>query len=151
MFYNARYNSPIGELYITADDKALLSVSFSAETVKNKAQNKIVKDTINQLDEYFTCKRKSFDLPLCPNGTEFQKRVWNALLKIPYGEVRSYKDIAIAIGNPNASRAVGHANNQNPIAIIIPCHRVIGSNGDLIGYGGGLDKKRILLNLEKKK
>ena len=93
-------------------------------------------------------KRKSFDLPLKPEGTEFQKKVWNALLDIPYGETRSYKDIAVAIGNPKACRAVGMANNRNPISIIIPCHRVIGANGSLVGYGGGLPIKIELLNLE---
>ncbi len=151
MFYRACYNSPIGELYITADDEALLSVSFSAETIKNNLQNKIIKDTIKQLDEYFLGRRKNFDLPICPKGSDFQKLVWSELLKIPYGELKTYKDIAISIGNPNASRAVGNANNKNPIAIIIPCHRVIGSNGNLTGYAGGLDKKQKLIKFEKSK
>ena len=151
MFYRTCYNSPIGELYITADDEALLSVSFSAETIKNNLQNKIIKDTIKQLDEYFLGRRKNFDLPICPKGSDFQKLVWSELLKIPYGELKTYKDIAISIGNPNASRAVGNANNKNPIAIIIPCHRVIGSNGNLTGYAGGLDKKQKLIKFEKSK
>ena len=151
MLYQSKYNSPIGELYITADDEALLSVSFSAETIKNNLQNKIIKDTIKQLDEYFLGRRKNFDLPICPKGSDFQKLVWSELLKIPYGELKTYKDIAISIGNPNASRAVGNANNKNPIAIIIPCHRVIGSNGNLTGYAGGLDKKQKLIKFEKSK
>ena len=100
--------------------------------------------------EYFDGKRKIFDLPLKPEGTEFQLKDWNALREIPYGETRSYKDIAIAIGNPKACRAVGTANHNNPISIIIPCHRVIGSDGSLTGYGGGLDKKTYLLELEQK-
>ena len=94
-------------------------------------------------------RRREFQLPLAPKGTEFQQKVWKALLDIPYGETRSYGEIARAIGNPKASRAVGMANNRNPIAIIIPCHRVIGSTGKLVGYGGGLDKKEFLLNLER--
>ncbi|NLK00335.1 MAG: methylated-DNA--[protein]-cysteine S-methyltransferase [Clostridia bacterium] len=102
-----------------------------------------------QLDEYFNGKRKNFDLPLAPQGTEFQKKVWGALLEIPYGETRSYKDIAIQIENPKAFRAVGMANNRNPISIIIPCHRVVGHNGRLVGYGGGLPMKEYLLDLEK--
>lgn len=103
-----------------------------------------------QLREYFDGKRKIFDLPLKPEGTEFQLKDWNALREIPYGETRSYKDIAFAIGNPKACRAVGTANHNNPISIIIPCHRVIGSDGSLTGYGGGLDKKTYLLELEQK-
>ncbi len=102
-----------------------------------------------ELDEYFEGKRKSFDIELAPIGTDFQKKVWDALLKIPYGATCTYKDIATAIGNPNASRAVGGANNKNPIPIIIPCHRVIGANKALVGYAYGLEMKRYLLDLEK--
>jgi methylated-DNA-[protein]-cysteine S-methyltransferase len=101
-----------------------------------------------QLEEYFAGRRRGFDLPLDLRGTGFQKRCWQELLKIPYGETRSYADIARAIGNPLAVRAVGLANGQNPIAIIVPCHRVIGSDGSLTGYGGGLETKRWLLELE---
>ena len=100
--------------------------------------------------EYLNGKRKSFDIKYEINGTEFQKKVWKELTDIPYGETRSYKEIAVAVGNPKASRAVGMANNKNPIAIIVPCHRVIGSDGKLVGYAGGLDMKRALLTLEKK-
>ena len=149
MLYQCKYNSPIGELYITADDYSLLSVSFSSKENEISSENNIIKNTKKQLDEYFSRRRKVFDLPLNPIGTEFQKSVWKELIKIPYGQTRTYKEIAIAIGNPNASRAVGNANNKNPIAIIIPCHRVIGSNGDLTGYAGGLDKKQLLLTHEK--
>lgn len=141
-----KYNSKIGDIYIQADETWLYRVSFSPiEVTKN---NLIIKETIKQLDEYFLGIRKTFELPVNPIGTEFQKKVWNELIKIPYGEIRSYKDIAINIGNPNASRAIGNANHKNPIAIIIPCHRVIGSNGNLTGYAGGLNKKQLLLNLE---
>ena len=99
--------------------------------------------------EYLDGKRKEFDFPYKMIGTEFQKKVWHALTKIPYGETRTYKEIATAVGNPKASRAVGMANNRNPIFIVVPCHRVIGANGKLVGYAGGLDMKDALLSLEK--
>lgn len=128
---------------------------------KNDENNKNVDDFIekdtkllvkakNELEEYFEGKRKEFDLPLKQEGTEFQKKVWNALSKIPYGEKRTYKEIAKMIGNEKASRAVGMANNKNNIPIIIPCHRVIGSSGKLVGYALGLDMKQYLLDLESK-
>lgn len=108
-----------------------------------------VQSVFDELDEYFAGDRKQFDVPLTfIGGTPFQRKVWHALRNIPYGEVRSYKDIASAIGTPKAVRAVGGANNKNPISIIVPCHRVIGSNGALVGYGGGLEKKEYLLKLE---
>lgn len=109
----------------------------------------LLRKTIQQLEEYFTGKRKNFDLPLNPPGTEFQKKVWQALCKVPYGSTCSYKDIAEEVNNPKAYRAVGLANNKNPIMIIIPCHRVIGVNGDLVGYGGGIELKKKLLELEQ--
>jgi methylated-DNA-[protein]-cysteine S-methyltransferase len=107
-------------------------------------------ETRRQLQEYFAGQRNVFDLPLDFAGTEFQKKVWQALLSIPYGQTRSYRDIAEQIGNIKAVRAVGAANGKNPISIIAPCHRVIGRSGKLIGFAGGLDKKEILLNLEQK-
>lgn len=106
-------------------------------------------ELFEQLDQYFECRRKSFDLPLRMEGTDFQKKVWEELTRIPYGETRTYGQIAEAIGNPKASRAVGMANNRNPVAIIVPCHRVIGSDGSLTGYAGGLEIKEKLLNIEK--
>jgi len=109
----------------------------------------LVIQAAKQLEEYLSGDRKQFDLPLNPVGTEFQKSVWHMLQTIPYGEHWSYKQVAIALGKPTAARAVGMANNKNPIAIIIPCHRVIGSNGDLVGYAGGLAIKEQLLKLEK--
>ena len=109
----------------------------------------LVIQAANQLEEYLSGSRKQFDLPLNPSGTEFQKKVWDILRTIPYGEHWSYKQVAIALEKPTAARAVGMANNKNPIPIIIPCHRVIGSNGDLVGYAGGLEIKGQLLNLEK--
>ncbi len=101
-----------------------------------------------QLLEYFDGKRKTFDVPFELNGTDFQKKVWSALTRIPYGETRSYKDIAIAVGNHKASRAIGMANNKNPITVIVPCHRVIGASGKLVGYAGGLSMKEFLLKME---
>ena len=109
----------------------------------------LLKKAAKQLTEYFAGKRREFDLPLDFTGTGFQKKVWAALLTIPYGETRSYGEIAKQIGNPKACRAVGMANNRNPIAIICPCHRVIGADGSLVGFGGGLPAKQFLLDLEK--
>lgn len=103
-----------------------------------------------QLEEYLEGKRKNFSLPINPDGSEFQKKVWKELLKIPYGETRCYQEIAIGIGNEKASRAIGMANHNNPIAIMIPCHRVIGKNGALVGYAGGMERKVQLLELEQK-
>ena len=144
-----KYNSIIGDIFISADENFLLSVQFVNHNFIENQENKIIRQTIKQFDEYFRGKRKKFELPLNPKGTEFQKKVWQQLMNIPYGKTSTYKDIATLIGNTNASRAVGNANNKNPIAIIIPCHRVIGSNNKLTGYAGGLDKKEKLLNLEK--
>ena len=144
-----KYNSIIGDIFISADENFLLSVQFVNHNFIENQENKIIRQTIKQFDEYFRGKRKKFELPLNPKGTEFQKKVWLQLMKIPYGKSATYKDIATLIGDSNASRAVGNANNKNPIAIIIPCHRVIGSNNKLTGYAGGLDKKEKLLNLEK--
>ena len=144
-----KYNSIIGDIFISADENSLLSVKFVNHNFIENKENKIIRQTIKQLDEYFNGKRKKFELPLNPKGTEFQKKVWQQLMNIPYGKTSTYKDIATLIGNTNASRAVGNANNKNPIAIIIPCHRVIGRNNKLTGYAGGLDKKEKLLNLEK--
>lgn len=122
-------------------------VSGSEECIEQETS--LLKNAFVQLEEYFNGERKEFDLPLDPKGTDFQKKVWNALRNIPYGETRSYKQVAAAIGQANASRAVGMANNKNPLIILIPCHRVIGANGSLVGYAGGLDVKQKLLDLEK--
>ena len=115
----------------------------------NIVETKLIKEAYNQLNEYFNKEREQFELPLSPQGTEFQLKVWSALREIPYGETCSYKDIAIKVGNEKASRAVGMANNRKPIAIFVPCHRVIGANGKLVGYAGGLDIKEKLLEMEK--
>ncbi len=147
MFYQY-LNSPIGFIKITANNEAINEVIF-VENEKEDNPNALTQEVTNQLMEYFEGKRKVFNLPLSPIGTSFQQAVWEALCSIPYGETRSYGEIAKMIGNPKASRAVGMANNRNPISIIIPCHRVIGASGKLVGYGGGIDKKIYLLDLEK--
>lgn len=147
MFYQY-LNSPIGFIKITANNEAINEVIF-VENEEEDNPNALTQEVTNQLMEYFEGKRKVFNLPLSPIGTSFQQAVWEALCSIPYGETRSYGEIAKMIGNPKASRAVGMANNRNPISIIIPCHRVIGASGKLVGYGGGINKKIYLLDLEK--
>lgn len=146
------YDTPIGKIGIAEEDGALTQLTFRTELPAGAVleETPLIAQCRQQLDEYFAGKRKSFDLPLCPKGTEFQKKVWASLCKIPYGETRTYGEIAAAVGNPKAARAVGMANNRNPISVLVPCHRVIGSGGKLVGYGGGLDKKRFLLDLEQK-
>ena len=135
-----------------ADKAAICGVFFDTGSTPNgyeKKETPLIKKAAQQFDEYFDGKRKSFNLPLSLSGTEFQMKVWNALQNIPYGETISYGELAAIIGNPKASRAVGMANNRNPIPIIVPCHRVIGHDGSLTGYAGGLELKRLLLELEK--
>ena len=149
--YNAYYDSPIGILEITGTDQAITNVRFVDKKVDPEPSIPLpLKDCCRQLYEYFVGDRKEFALKLRIIGTPFQKKVWNQLLKIPFGETVSYKDIAAAIENEKAVRAVGGANGKNNIAIIIPCHRVIAHDGTLGGYGGGLDKKEWLLDHEKK-
>lgn len=145
------YDAKIGKIKIEENGMAITKVEFIGKDIQEEIGNEteLLKETIKQLEEYFEGKRNFFDLPLEPKGTEFQKKVWKTLIEIPYGETRSYGDIAKIIGNEKASRAVGMANNKNPIPIIIPCHRVIGANGKLVGYAGGLDLKMKLLELEK--
>ena len=144
--------TPIGELLLTADDDgALTGVNLPnrhPDPVGWERDDELLEPARRQLTEYFAGERTTFDLPLRPAGAPFQLRVWEALLRIPYGETVSYGEIAREIGHPTASRAVGAANGRNPIAIVVPCHRVIGANGSLTGYGGGLECKRALLDLE---
>lgn len=143
------YISPVGNIIIKENGNAITNISFGQGKRENEfSPSPLIIRTINQLREYFEGKRKIFDLPLAPKGTDFQKKVWQSLLEIPYGETRSYKEIATKVGNPKAYRAVGMANNKNPIAIVIPCHRVIGKNGELTGYAGGMDVKSYLIKLE---
>jgi methylated-DNA-[protein]-cysteine S-methyltransferase len=147
------YEYPLGLIGIAEENGAVSRVFFSREKKPREADpapTPILQKAAAQLAEYFARKRTCFDLPLSLHGTDFQISVWNALRTIPCGETRSYKDIAAQIGNPKASRAVGMANHHNPIAVIIPCHRVIGQNGGLTGYAGGLESKKYLLDLEKR-
>ena len=141
-------NSPIGPLTLTAGENGIISVTFEKTDANDDFT--LLNEAEKQLSQYFSGKRREFSLPLDMRGTPFQIKVWNALLKIPYGQTASYKDIACAVGNSKACRAVGNANNKNPLPILIPCHRVIGSNAALTGYAGGLEVKKFLLDLEKK-
>ena len=149
--------SPVGKLKLVASDKGLVAILWEndnprrvrlAELIANN-QHPILVETERQLREYFAGKRKTFSVALDMRGTRFQKDVWEALLAIPFGETRSYGQLAKQLGNPQATRAVGAANGRNPISIIVPCHRVIGSSGKLTGFAGGLDTKAHLLNLEQ--
>ena len=148
--------SPIGELLLTGDTHFICSVHVCKQ--KNAPiiggdwlrNDSVFSNAVLQLNEYFSGFRFQFDLPLAPAGTEFQKRVWNGLCQIPYGKTCGYGEMARDLGNPNASRAVGMANGRNPISIIVPCHRVIGANGSLTGYGGGLTAKKWLLDHESR-
>ena len=142
-------SSPIGRVWLCSDTEAVTGLYFTRREGEWGDALPLHREAAKQLGEYFSGERREFDLPLHPTGTPFQLAVWQALRTIPYGETRSYGQIAAAVENPKASRAVGMANNHNPISIIIPCHRVIGSTGKLVGYGGGLAVKRALLELEK--
>lgn len=146
--YTTYYNSPCGPLEICAGNAGITSVYFVSKKSKKIYPNNILLDCVKQLDEYFKKKRKMFSVPLDLQGTEFQKRVWNELLNIPFGKTISYLQLAIRLGDKKIIRAVGGANGRNPVSVIVPCHRVIGANGDLVGYGGGLDKKKWLLEHE---
>lgn len=155
-FFTAGYQSPIGRLDLAMSERGLAVLAFEgrwvapygskdARWVEDPRRLRVV---TTQLDEYFAGERRSFDLPLDLRGPEFHLRCWKALLRIPYGETWSYARMAAEVGSPQASRAVGQANHHNPVAIIVPCHRVIASNGSLAGFGGGLPAKEFLLNLE---
>jgi methylated-DNA-[protein]-cysteine S-methyltransferase len=147
--------SPVGKLLLVADEEGLLEVAFAeGRTVPVvdsswTCDGALLREPVRQLDAFFAGELRDFDLPLKPRGTGFQQRVWKLLCEIPFGETISYGELARRAGNPAASRAVGLANGSNPIAIVIPCHRVIGSNGKLTGYGGGLDNKRWLIDFER--
>jgi methylated-DNA-[protein]-cysteine S-methyltransferase len=150
--------SPTGALTLVASDAGLAAIQWHMyapgksrlSPCEENPGHPVIAAAITQLTEYFAGTRTAFDLPLDPSGTSFQRAVWAQLLTIPYGETRSYADIARAIGRPTATRAVGAANGQNPLPIVAPCHRVIGSNGALTGFGGGLPNKILLLDLERR-
>ena len=145
-------SSPVGDLVLTGDGASITRIGFAARTPIDPGWREDPAPfaaAVDQLGEYFAGDRRSFDLPLAPDGTAFQRRVWQALAAIPYGETTSYAALAEAIGHPGSARAVGAANGANPLAIVVPCHRVVGADGTLTGYAGGLDAKRSLLTLEE--
>ncbi len=157
---NARFfttaSSPVGRLTLVAAGDRLVALTFDDDSHAARARGDAARDdrrlraVATQLEEYFAGTRTAFDLSLAPEGTAFQKKVWAALRRIPFGDTASYGQIARAIGTPTAARAIGGANHRNPIAIMIPCHRVIGADGSMTGYGGGLRRKRLLLDLESR-
>lgn len=155
LFYN-EIESPVGKLTLVANSNALVAVLWEREhpkrvkfgTAKLHRQQPILLEAERQLAEYFSGGRVEFDLPLEPDGSEFQKKVWQLLREIPFGQTRSYRDLAKAVGSAKAARAVGAANSKNPLSIIVPCHRVVGSDGSLTGFAGGLETKAALLTLE---
>jgi methylated-DNA-[protein]-cysteine S-methyltransferase len=157
LFYK-EVNTPVGNLKLVASSKALVAVLWEQEppnrvrlgTLKLDQRHPILLETERQLSEYFAGKRTQFALPLEPRGSEFQKNVWRALKKIPFGETRSYLELARRMGSPKACRAVGAANGKNPLSIVVPCHRVVGTSGRLTGFAGGLQAKATLLALEAK-
>lgn len=154
MKYYKQIDSPLGFITLQANDTGLLGAWFETQTTqpddlgKQTLQHPILQQAETALQDYFNGQKKRFNIPIAASGTEFQKRVWQALTTIPFGETRSYQDLANAIGNPKAVRAVGLANGKNPVSILVPCHRVIGSNGKLTGYAGGIERKSWLLKHE---
>jgi methylated-DNA-[protein]-cysteine S-methyltransferase len=149
--HETTYMSPVGPLQLVADDDALLQLNF-AETAGDRhdeAASPVLAAACAQLDEYFAGTRTTFDIPLRLQGSPWEQRVWEALLTVGYGETVSYGEIAAQVGAPSSARAVGAANGRNPVAIVVPCHRVIGASGKLTGYGGGLERKSTLLDLER--
>lgn len=157
MKYYTKFASKFGEITLIGDENGINRLHWESDEVKRPLEispdwernDEFFAEARKQLQEYFAGERKTFDLKLNPQGTDFQKRVWSALSEIPYSELRSYQDIAIAIGNKKACRAVGMANSKNPIPIIVPCHRVIGKSGKLIGFAIGLKTKQSLIQLER--
>lgn len=148
--YRACHHSQIGPLEVVGNQKGILTITFGAdefETDRNLPA--LMAECLRQLTEYFKGRRQKFSIPLVLAGTDFQKAVWRQLQKIPFGQTASYGDVARAVGSPRAFRAVGNANNKNPIPLIIPCHRVIGSDGKLVGFGGGIWRKEWLLEHEQ--
>ena len=150
-FFVKYYNSPVGWLKIKTDNSSLIAVSFSDKEGKSTEHTPaVMQETIRQLNEYFEGTRKSFEINLAPAGTDFQRKIWKLVEQVPFGETTSYLDIAISSGSEKNTRAVGLANGKNPIPVIVPCHRIIGTNGKLTGYAGGLERKRWLLLHEQK-
>lgn len=156
--YYIPYTSPVGVLYLVAQGRHLTGVVFAKNwksyrkklSEVEQSELPVLQKTQKQLEEYFQGKRRKFDLPMHLSGTPFQTRTWKSLSKIPFAKTKSYKEQAVLVGSPNAVRAIGRTNGLNPLSIVLPCHRVIGSNGSLTGYGGGLGVKQYLLELEKR-
>lgn len=156
--YQTSMSSPVGTLTLVATDAALVAIRWQGEddararvpTPVAAPDQPVLRAAAVQLEEYFAGDREVFDLPLAGAGTPFQQAVWRALVTIPFGETRSYRDIAVALGQPTATRAVGAANGRNPLPIVVPCHRVVGADGSLTGFGGGLENKRWLLGHERR-
>lgn len=149
MTFRCTVDSPIGMLTLVEEDGALKELHFGAQPHARQDDTPLLEQAAQELSEYFGGQRKQFTVPLSPEGTAFQQKCWQALCKIPYGETRTYAQQADLIGRPKACRAVGMANHRNPLPIFIPCHRVIGKNGKLTGYAGGLKTKEILLTIER--
>jgi methylated-DNA-[protein]-cysteine S-methyltransferase len=141
-------SSPLGNIFLSTQDDSISELRFTTEEVSKEPLNSLLTEAKKQLDDYFSSKRKTFNLPVVLSGTPFQYQVWEAVNKIPFGQTTSYLKLSQVLGNPAAIRAVGAAIGANPILVIIPCHRIIGTNGQLTGYAGGLDRKEKLLELE---
>lgn len=150
MEYQTSFSSPLGFLILESDGRSVTGISFSESDLQEQKSCAVLEVCREQLDLYFSGKMFDFTLPLAPEGTEFQQKVWAGLLKIPYGETITYMELAVRLGDAKAIRAVGTANGRNPIAIVIPCHRVIGAGNKLTGYAGGIWRKKLLLELEMK-
>lgn len=146
---SAIYPFPFGQLKIEYEDGAVTLLKRTEEPARDEGRTELTDLTFGQITEYLEGRRREFDFPYRLQGTEFQQKVWRALRAIPYGETRTYGEVAAAVGSPKAARAVGMANHQNPVLIAVPCHRVIGADGSLVGYGSGLDMKEALLRLER--
>ena len=148
MQYQISFKSQMGILVIKSNGVSITEISFAEENLQQQQPCEVLEDCKMQLERYFAGDLLEFDLPLAPVGTEFQQKVWTELLKIPYGETITYMDLAVRLGDPKCIRAAGTANGKNPIAIVIPCHRVIGAGNKLTGYAGGIWRKKMLLELE---
>lgn len=150
MQYQISFKSPLGFLILKSNGESVTEISFAENEIQEQHSCEVLESCKAQLDDYFSGKSLTFDIPLAAEGTEFQQKVWAELLKIPYGETITYMELAVRLGDPKCIRAAGTANGKNPIAIVIPCHRVIGAGNKLTGYAGGIWRKKMLLELEMK-
>jgi len=157
MNYAAAYDSPLGPMILVASDEALVGLYFTGQKYVPDQSRwhadpglPVIRTAVTELDEYFAGTRETFDVPIAPAGTAFQRAVWDAISRVPYGETITYGELARRVGRPGSARAAGAATGQNPVGVIVPCHRIVGAGGTLTGYAGGLDRKRALLTLEMK-